>query len=117
MDEKPTLVIDPLRVAVGELYYSAVWHADRPVDEEALWKAVRDAAGLPHGESPKELPYSGMRVDFSLGKLRQIAITARKSRGGEFSTEHMGAFLSLYREDIEERVNKAVREFLEEKLG
>ena len=39
-----------LRKAVQELYYAAVWHADRPVDEIALWTAVRDAAGFEHGQ-------------------------------------------------------------------
>ena len=44
-----------LREAVRKLYYAAVWHADRPVDEKALWEAVRDAAGFDLGLSPKEM--------------------------------------------------------------
>lgn len=40
-----------LREAVKALYYAAYWHADRDVDEPALWTAVRDAACLPPGES------------------------------------------------------------------
>lgn len=44
-----------LLLAVRNLYYAAVWHADRPVDEAALWIAVRDAAGFPTGESPKPI--------------------------------------------------------------
>jgi hypothetical protein len=39
--------------AVRELYYAAVWHADRPVDAEGLWTAVRDAAGFTPGGSPE----------------------------------------------------------------
>lgn len=42
--------------AIKALYYSAVWHADRPVDEKALWKAVRDAAGFEPGNAPEEIP-------------------------------------------------------------
>lgn len=44
-----------LRDAVEKLYYAAVWHADRPVDEKKLWEAVRDAAGFDPGHSPKEI--------------------------------------------------------------
>jgi hypothetical protein len=42
--------------AVRDLYYAAVWSADRPVDEAKLWTAVRDAAGFPPGQSPKPSP-------------------------------------------------------------
>lgn len=45
--EKPTL-----QEAVKELYYAAVWHADRDVDEFKLWEAVRDAAGFEKGNAP-----------------------------------------------------------------
>jgi len=42
--------------AISKLYYAAIWHADRPVvDEAKLWKDVRDAAGFPEGQSPKPL--------------------------------------------------------------
>lgn len=44
-----------LRRAVSDLYYAGVWKCDRPVDEAALWIAVRDAAGFKPGESPKPL--------------------------------------------------------------
>lgn len=44
---------DRLREAVRSLYYAARWNADRPVDEAALWEAVRDAAGFEPGASPK----------------------------------------------------------------
>ncbi len=46
-------VSGPLLDAVTELYYAAVWHADRPVDAEGLWTAVRDAAGFEPGQSPE----------------------------------------------------------------
>jgi len=41
--------------AVRELYYSAIWHADRPVNEQRLWTQVRDAAGFEPGNSPKTI--------------------------------------------------------------
>lgn len=37
--------------AVRALYLAARWTADRPVDEAALWEAVRDAAGIPEGSA------------------------------------------------------------------
>jgi hypothetical protein len=45
---------ETLRKAVHDLYYSANWQADRPVNEGKLWEAVRDAAGFSVGESPKK---------------------------------------------------------------
>jgi len=117
VEEEAAQQLQNLRSAVESLYYSAVWHADRPVDEAGLWTAVRDAAGFRPGNSPEELPYSGLRVEYSLSKLRQIATTIRKDRSNEFSTGQTAAFLDLYREDLEARVNDAVRKFLEEKLG
>lgn len=42
-----------LTEAVRNLYYAAVWHADRPVDAEGLWTAVRDAAGFEPSQSPE----------------------------------------------------------------
>lgn len=41
-----------LAKAVQELYYAAVWHADRAVDAERLWAAVRDASGFAPGYGP-----------------------------------------------------------------
>lgn len=35
--------------AVEKLYFAGYWHCDRPVDERALWQAVRDAARIPPG--------------------------------------------------------------------
>jgi hypothetical protein len=46
---------DRITAAVKALYYAAIWHADRPVDELALWTAVRDAAGFSSGDSPKPI--------------------------------------------------------------
>lgn len=44
-----------LREAVKALYFAAYWHADRPVDEAALWTAVRDRAGIEPGQTGKVL--------------------------------------------------------------
>ena len=59
----------------------------------------------------------GIHVSYSLDKLRQLASKVRKEKGGEFSTEQVKAFLSLFGEDLEDRLNQTVREFLQEKLG
>lgn len=104
-----------LRSAVEGIYYSAVWHADRPVNEIELWTTLRDAAGFRPGNSPAELPYPGVRFDFSLDRIRVLANVIGKRN--DFSTEQVNAFLSLYREEFEAHVNKAAREFIERKLG
>lgn len=127
-----------LHEAVRKLYYSAVWHADRPileyvrgdnehgdfepggqyveVGEASLWEAVREAAEFERGRSPEEVPYPGIRLEFPLNKLRLMATTIRKDRGGEISSEQIAAILDIFRQDIEARANDAVREFLEAKL-
>lgn len=76
-----------LRRAVRRLYYAAYWKADRKVDEDKLWTAVRDAAGFkpgtardvlgdPRWEAPSSPPQQeeGMTtmeqkmLDFAAGK-------------------------------------------------
>lgn len=44
-----------LQEAVTKLYMAAYWSADRDVDEVGLWTAVRDAAGIKPGSSPKKI--------------------------------------------------------------
>ena len=46
---------EKLRRAVDALYFAAYWHADRPVDEQALWTAVRDAALIRPGQTGARL--------------------------------------------------------------
>lgn len=46
---------EKLKQAVENLYYAAYWQPDRECDAESLWKAVRDAAGLPPGQSFERL--------------------------------------------------------------
>lgn len=38
--------------AVQRVYYSAVWTADRDVNEQEMWTELRDAAGFIPGNSP-----------------------------------------------------------------
>ena len=49
--------VDYMRLdrAVKALYFAAYWHADRKVDEAALWTAVRDAASIEPGKTKKLL--------------------------------------------------------------
>lgn len=42
-----------LAEAVRDLYFAAHWTADRPVNEEMLWTAIREAAGIEPGQSPE----------------------------------------------------------------
>ena len=51
----PPSPLAPLIEAVEALYFSAHWHADRPVDEAALWTAVRNAAGIKPGQTGARL--------------------------------------------------------------
>jgi hypothetical protein len=44
-----------LKKAAEALYFAAHWHADRPVDESALWTALRDAARIEPGQTAARL--------------------------------------------------------------
>lgn len=45
-----------MRFAITALYKAAHWTPDRPVDAVGLWTVLRDAAGLPPGQSPVPIP-------------------------------------------------------------
>jgi hypothetical protein len=108
---------DRLFYAVKDLYYAAVWHADRPVDEQLLWTTVRDLAGFEPGKSPKELPFDGIRVSYDVDRLRQIGHLVSAKKGREFGTTETRALLLLYGSELTDRLNETVRKFLEEKLS
>jgi hypothetical protein len=108
---------DKLKYAVRNLYYSAHWTPDRPVDAVELWTAVRDAAGFPEGQSPKELPFDGIRVSYDADRLRQIGHLVSAKKGREFGTTETRALLLLYGQDLVDRLDQTVRTFLEEKLS
>jgi hypothetical protein len=107
----------PLRNAVKNLYYSAHWTPDRPVDAEKLWADVRDAAGFVPGNSPEELPFDGIQTSYATDRLRQIGQLASAKKGREFGTTETRAFLLLYGQELQDKIDAAVRQFLEEKLG
>lgn len=109
-------LLQDLRKAVEKLYYAAVWHADRPVDEVALWVAVRDAAGFKPGKSPQEIVFEGVRAEYNIQRLRLIGSLVRKSRGEEFTSDQAKAFLLLHSRELTDRLDKTVREFMKEKL-
>ena len=108
-----------LRNAVRALYYAAVWHADRPVKEQELWTAVRDAAGFAKGNSPAELPYDGIKVLYPTDRLRQIGalVSKHKQTGRDFGTPETRAFLLLHGQELVDKLDATVREFLQEKLS
>jgi hypothetical protein len=108
---------DILKDAVKNLYYSAVWHADRTVDEAALWTAVRDAAGLTPGRSPKEIVFEGVRSAYDLQRIRLLASKIREKRGEDFSSEKARAFLLLHGQELQDKIDDLVRTFIEEKLS
>lgn len=47
--------LNKLRKAGNALYDAGYWRCDRGVDEDKLWKALRDALGRKKGTSPKEI--------------------------------------------------------------
>ena len=106
-----------LREALRSLYYAAVWHADRPVDEQALWTAVRDAAGFAPGKSPEEIKFEGIRATYTVDRLRQIGQLTSAKNGKIFGTKETHALLLLYGSELQDRLDETVREFFEEKLG
>jgi len=106
-----------LRDAVKSLYYSAYWTPDRPVDAEKLWTDVRDAAGFTEGNSPKAIPFDGIRATYSVDRLRQMGCLASTKKGRLFGTAETRALLLLYGQELQDRLDAAVRQLLEEKLG
>jgi hypothetical protein len=128
---------EKLRDAVRNLYYSAFWSPDRPItrhyvddaegnrsydqeivlDDGQLWEEVRDAAGFPKGGAPKKKPFEGVGVQYDVSRLRLLGKLIRKQSGvPEFTSEQARAFLLLHGEELQDRLDKTVREFLKEKL-
>jgi hypothetical protein len=106
-----------LRNAVRRLYYAAHWTPDRAVDAGALWTDVRDACGFPHGNSPTPQPFDGIRVEYATDRIRSMGILTRKqSSDPEFTTNQARAFLLLHGRELQDRLDKTVRDFLKEKL-
>lgn len=127
-----------LRDAVRVLYYAAHWIPDRPlhrteffhnestnlrdskevqIDAGELWTAVRDAAGFPKGNAPTPLPFDGIHVEYDANRLRLLGKLVRKSKGDpEFTSEQARAFLLLHSQELQDRLDKTVRDFLKEKL-
>jgi hypothetical protein len=103
-----------LHDAVQALYYAAVWHADRPVDEQGLWTAVRDAAGFKPGKSPKPIQFEGVRASYDLQRIRLLCSAVRRE---DFSTEKARALLLLHGQELQEKIDASVRQFIEEKLS
>lgn len=44
-----------MRLAIGAVYFAAIWSPDRPCDDKALWTELRDAAGIAPGASTRAL--------------------------------------------------------------
>jgi hypothetical protein len=59
----------------------------------------------------------GIRFLLDLGRIRQIGVLIRKQKGiPEFTTEEARAFMLLHGTELEDRLNKTVRDFMKEKL-
>lgn len=106
-----------LRNAVRRLYYAAHWTPDRAVDSAELWTTVRDACGFPKGNSPEQLPFDGIRVEYPIDRVRSMGILTRKQTSDpEFTSTQARAFLLLHGRELQDRLDKTVRDFLKEKL-
>lgn len=57
-----------LHEAAQNLYYSAVWVADRKCNEVQLWTELRDTAGFGAGKSPAPTPAHAEMVAARDGK-------------------------------------------------
>jgi hypothetical protein len=106
-----------LHEAIKKLYYAAHWTPDRPVDAAKLWTDVRDAAGLPKGNSPEAIPFDGIQTAYSVDRIRQIGHLVSAKKGKEFGTTETRALLLLYGQDLIDKLDETVRKFLEEKLS
>lgn len=52
-----------------------------------------------------------------IGRIRSIGVLMRKKKGiPEFTSEEARAFLLLHGTELEDRLNKTVRDFMKEKL-
>lgn len=78
--------LSALTEAVRALYFAAHWHPDRPVDERALWTAVRDAAGFTPGASSAHLG-AAMGSDVSVDNSDMSDDYAREWLGGSSQSD------------------------------
>jgi len=68
-------------------------------------------------EQQTEKLVDGITVSYSVDRLRQIGHLASAKKGREFGTTETHALLLLYGQELVDRLDEAVRKFLEEKLG
>jgi hypothetical protein len=135
--ERAVSRFEKLRDAVRNLYYSAFWSPDRPItrlyyddadgvrhydkeivlDDGLLWEEVRDAAGFPKGGAPERRSFEGISVQYDLSRLRLLSKLIRKTKSDtEFTSEQAKAFLLLHSTELQDRLDKTIRDFLKEKL-
>lgn len=107
-----------VRRLIGRLYNAAYWTPDRHVPDEAeLWESLRRAIGQLPGQSPKRLPFDGVQVSYSMDRIRQVGRLVSAKKGRNFGTEEARALVLLYGQELTDRLDKTVRDFLQEKLG
>jgi hypothetical protein len=59
----------------------------------------------------------GIQFLLDLSRIRQLGALVRKPRGiSEFTSEEARAFLLLHGVELQDRLNKTVRDFMKEKL-
>lgn len=64
-----------------------------------------------------ENEFEGVRVSYDLNRLRLLGKLVVKPKGdADFSTDQTRAFVLLHGPELEDRLQKTVRDFMKEKL-
>lgn len=62
-------------------------------------------------------PFDGIEVKYDVSRIRLLGKLVRKSKGiGEFGSDEARAFILLHKSELQDRLDKTVRDFLKEKL-
>ena len=110
--------LSAVRRLISRLYNAAYWTPDRFVPEEAeLWESLRNAIGQLPGQSPQPLPFDGIQIAYSADRLRQVGQHIAAKKGREFGSKEARAFMLLYGQELTDKLDATVRQFLQEKLG
>jgi hypothetical protein len=68
-------------------------------------------------EEVESTPFEGIRVEYDVHRLRLLGGLIRKTKGNpEFTSDQAKAFILLHGEELTERLQQTVRDFLTEKL-
>jgi len=76
----------------------------------------KEAIAEEHGIS-EPVSFVGIEVKYDVSRVRLLGKLVRKAKGvGEFGSDEARAFILLHKQELQDRLDKTVREFLKEKL-